>query len=124
MSEKRNVKKLRYDILLIAVLLVISAVWVMITVFSRTEGGKVEVEIEGALVASYSLEENGEYPLNGGTNILVIEDGAAYLTYANCPDKVCVNRGKIRDNGQSIICLPNKLTVTVRAKDGGADIVQ
>ena len=57
--------------------------------------------------------QNGTYPLNGGTNTLVIENGAAWLSHANCPDELCVKQGKISHNGQVITCLPNKLTVTV-----------
>ncbi len=120
-----NVKKtIRYDILLIAVLLFVSALAVGITLLSREEGERVVVEINGAQAAVYSLAVDGEYPLNGGTNILVIENGEAYLRYADCPDKVCVNTGKIKYEGQTIVCLPNRLSVTVRGADGGADIVQ
>ncbi|MBQ2732986.1 MAG: NusG domain II-containing protein [Clostridia bacterium] len=119
-----NVKKLRYDILLIAVLLFVSALAVGITLLTREAGERVVVEINGVQTAVYPLSVDGEYPLNGGTNILVIENGEAYLRYADCPDKVCVNTGKIRYEGQTIVCLPNKLSVTVRGTDGGADIVQ
>ena len=71
------------------------------------------VAVNGEKVAEYSLSENGTYPLNGGTNILVIEDGAAFLEEANCPDKLCVKQGRISRTGQCITCLPNRLTVTV-----------
>ena len=125
MGENTIAKKtLRYDILLIAVLLFVSALALGIMLLSRSEGERVVVEINGAQAAVYSLSVDGEYPLNGGTNILVIENGEAYLIYADCPDKVCVNTGKIKYEGQTIVCLPNKLSVTVRGTDGGVDIVQ
>ena len=61
---------------------------------------------------------------NGGSNILVIEGGQAWLSEANCPDLLCVHQGKIRYTGQSIICLPNRLTVTVEGgEDDGVDFV-
>ena len=124
MSEVNNVKKLRYDILLIAVLLFISAVSVGLLMLTRTAGERVVVEHNGTQIASYLLSVDGEYVLNGGTNVLVIEGGEAYLRYADCPDKVCVNTGKIKYEGQTIVCLPNKIAITVRGTDGGVDIVQ
>ena len=71
----------------------------------------------------YSLLINGEYFLNGGTNILVIENGEAYLSYANCPDHTCVRTGKIKYTGQSIVCLPNRLSVIVRSADREIDLI-
>lgn len=123
MNGKNAKNALRYDILLIAVLLFVSALSVALMLVFRRGGDRVAVEIDGSLVCEYSLAENGEYPLNGGTNILVIENGEAYLRYADCPDKVCVNTGKISYVGQTIVCLPNRVTVTVIG-GGGVDIVQ
>jgi len=123
MNGKNAKSALRYDILLIAVLLFVSALSVALMLVFRRGGDRVAVEIDGSLVCEYSLAENGEYPLNGGTNILVIENGEAYLRYADCPDKVCVNTGKISYVGQTIVCLPNRVTVTVIG-GGGVDIVQ
>ena len=82
-----------------------------------------EVKVDGEEVGKYSLSEDGEYELNGGTNILRIENGAAYLIEANCPDHLCVKQGKINKNGQTITCLPNKLTVTVYGEDNDVDLV-
>ena len=35
---------------------------------------------------------------------------------ADCPDKLCVKTGKIKDNSHDIICLPNKVRVEVTKK--------
>ena len=56
-------------------------------------------------------------------NILVIEDGRAYLSDANCPDKLCVHQGKISRTGEVITCLPNKLTVTVFGAEESVDLI-
>jgi len=122
-KHKTEAKRLRYDILLICVLLFVSLAAVGITLLTRGEGASVIVEINGEKAAEYSLASEGEFALNGGTNILVIKNGEAYLTYADCPDKVCVHTGKIKYVGQSIVCLPNRLSVTVIG-DGGVDLAQ
>lgn len=122
-KHKTEAKRLRYDILLICVLLFVSLTAVGITLLTRGEGASVVVEINGEKAAEYSLASEGEFALNGGTNILVIKNGEAYLTYADCPDKVCVHTGKIKYVGQSIVCLPNRLSVTVIG-DSGVDLAQ
>ena len=115
----------RAEILFIVGLLLISVALVLILTLTRREGTTAEVQIDGESVARYSLQKDGEYALNGGTNILVIEGGEAYLTYANCPDLVCVKTGRIRYVGESIVCLPNRVSVVIRGEnaDGGVDLV-
>ena len=60
---------------------------------------------------------------NGGTNVLVIEDHKASITEADCPDKLCIHQGQIWGAGQMIVCLPNRLTVTIEGVSSGVDIV-
>ena len=50
---------------------------------------------------------------NGNYNVLVVKDGYADMTEASCPDKICVNHRKISRNGQTIVCLPNRLIVKI-----------
>lgn len=121
MERKRNIK---YDIFLIIILLCLSLCVLLIMYLSKRDGTLVCVEINGEPVARYSLNEDGEYTVNGGTNILRIENGEAYLVYADCPDKTCVHTGKIKYVGQSIICLPNKVTIIVKGNaSDGVDLV-
>ncbi len=103
----------RRDFILIGVILAVALILFGVIELTKEEGAYVIVRIDGNEAARYSLSENGEYSLNDGTNVLRIEDGKAYLTDANCPDHLCVKRGKVYRNGETITCLPNKLTVTV-----------
>ena len=88
-------------------------------------GATVEVTHEGDVIAVYSLYDNGEYSLLDGKNILVIDNGEAYMKYADCPDGTCVKTGRISRVGESIICLPNKLALTVRGtqSDDAPDLI-
>ena len=116
--------KYRLDIIIVAAILLASLVLLLVMTLTKEEGSVVVVEIDGATVATYSLGENGEYSLNGGTNVLVIENGKAYLNYSNCPDHTCERTGKIQYVGQSIICLPNKIAITIKGEaEGGVDFV-
>ena len=116
-------KKLLFDIILIAVILIVSLSVLLIVFLTREEGNTVVVYVDGDKVAEYPLSVDGVYYLNNGTNTLVIEDGVAYMRDATCPDKFtgngCVNTGKISYVGQKIVCLPNKLIVEIVGEGEG-----
>ena len=116
-------KHLLTDVLLAGSILLIALVVWLWSSSAGKNGAYVIVTVSGTEIARYPLNVNADYALNGGTNHLVIEDGCAYLDYADCPDKLCVKQGKIRHGGQSLVCLPNKLAVRVVSDDGGVDIV-
>ena len=106
-------KKARYDIILVAVILCFSLIGAGILLLTRKDGAYAVVKIDGVTVAEYPLSESKEHPLNGGTNILVIENGGAYIKWANCPKQVCVNQGVIRYVGDFIQCAHNKIDVII-----------
>ena len=111
------------DLILIASILIVAIALFLVIEMTKEEGAGVTVKVDGIEVAEYSLAKNGTHSLNGGTNILVIEDGKAYLSDANCPDKLCVHQGKISMTGETITCLPNKLTVTVFGTEESIDLI-
>ena len=108
------IKKRRLDIIVISTILILSLSALLIYNLTKTEGDVAVVEVNGVKVAEYSLNVNGTYSLNNGTNVLVIENGLAYLNYSNCPDHTCEKKGKIKYVGQTIVCLPNKVSVTIK----------
>ena len=90
----------------------------------RVEGAVAVVRVNGVEIERHTLDEDGVFPLNGGSNLLVIRDGEAAVVEADCPDLLCVRQGKIRYRGQTIICLPNRLSVTIEGgEESGLDAV-
>lgn len=111
------------DFILIGVILLVAAILFLSFWFTRKDGAYVTVRVDGEVVARYGLDEDGEYALGGGTNVLKIEDGKAFMIYADCPDHVCISRGQISKSGETITCLPNKLTVTVGGDGGEVELI-
>ena len=111
------------DICLILAFLVLALGIFIATRLGAKTGACAVVSVNGVETARYSLSEDGTYVLNGGTNILEIRDGQVRMTDADCPNHLCVKQGWIRYSGQSIVCLPNKVTVTVYGADGAYDAV-
>jgi hypothetical protein len=123
-SIKSFIIKRRIDIIVIASLLLLSLIVLLIISLTKKEGATVRVEIDGEIVGEYSLDIDKEYSLNGGTNTLTVKDGEAYMTYSDCPDHTCERTGKIRFVGETIVCLPNKVSVTVIGdSEDGVDLV-
>ena len=116
--------KKRADLILVVALLLLAGGLYLTMNANRQEGGVVVVRVNGVETERHSLAVDGTFPLNGGTNILVIRDGQAWLSEADCPDLLCVKQGKIHYTGQVITCLPNRLTVTVEGGESdGIDLV-
>ena len=108
-----NSKKLIFSIILIFSLLAVGVSAFLITEALKEEGAYAIISQNGKTVATYSLSDNGEYEINGGTNVIVIEDGKAYMKHADCPDKLCINQGVISHTGERIVCLPNRIMVEI-----------
>lgn len=112
-EKTEKIPKYRLDILLISCLLVLSLLILAVVSLNKKEGALISVEVDGVTVASYPLSKDGVFVLNGGTNTLIIENGTARLVESHCPDRTCEKKGKIRYVGQTVVCLPNRLSVTV-----------
>lgn len=103
-------------ILITSVLAIILSVFIAFSL-TREPGAVARVSVDGRVVAEYPLSVDCEYLLNGGTNLLVIRDGVAYMKHAECPDGLCVNQGKKSLSGERIICLPNRVMIEIMGAD-------
>lgn len=121
-------KMKRADFLLLTAVVCTGAILLLVVALTAHTGEIVQIRVAGQIVRSFPLSENRTYEItgvNGGTNLLVIRDGAAWIEEADCPDALCVGMGRIRRVGQSVVCLPHKVVVEIvgAADDTGADIV-
>ena len=120
--EQNDRKKVLRDLIIAGVLLA-AALLLLFFVRSRQEketgsGAMAVVTVDSGEQQSYPLNKDGVFPLNGGSNTLVIENGEAWVSEANCPDKSCMGMGKISRNGEFIACLPNRVIIVI---EGGEE---
>lgn len=109
---------LRNDIILIATLLVVSALGLLYLFVFRAGGNTVKLTVDGETYGIYSLSEDISEDIitgknNEHLNRFVIRDGKVYMEYASCPDGICVAHRPIFRDGESIVCLPNRVVITV-----------
>ncbi len=119
-------KQKRKNDVILCVIIILTALAIMLFInFTKTDGDKVIVLIDGKETASYLLSENLTTVIEtgeGNKNILVIDNGKAYVKEASCPDKVCVEHKPISQSGETIVCLPHKVVVQVVSENSDVDI--
>lgn len=85
---------------------------------TRGDGLTALVTVNGSTVWSCSLahaaepiryEVEGEYPLT-----LEVSDRGVRVVEASCPGEDCRHTGLISKAGQQIICLPNRMVITLQ----------
>ena len=97
--------------------LLLAAVLLGIFLFAgKEEGTRAVVTIDGTEYGSYALDKEQTIDLGTG-NHLEIRGGEIRMTEADCPDQICVNHLAISRDGESIICLPNKVVIAIEADD-------
>ncbi|MBE6912842.1 MAG: NusG domain II-containing protein [Oscillospiraceae bacterium] len=77
-----------------------------------------KISVNGEVVEEMPLSRDGEVKIEGC--IVKVEKGEVFVTESTCPDKVCERTGKISKSGESIICVPNHISVEIsgeRAND-------
>lgn len=124
-EKSSNRHRFRNDLILIAVLLTAVAVGVIYLYFFRTRGDVVEVTVDGKPYGTYLLSEDTTEDICTGENReqhnrLVISGGKASIETATCPDGICASHSPIFRDGESIVCLPHRVVVTVISKKSDA----
>lgn len=111
----------RNDILLAAAVLMIAGlIWFSRTFFA-TEDPVVTIRKDGELFGTYSLDTEQTIEVDD-SNRVVISDGSVRVEWADCPDQICVRHRPIDKNGESIICLPNRIVISVEnSEESGID---
>ncbi len=89
---------------------------------ARASAHHVVIKSEGTVVKTFPLDaktdETYQFKNAYGTNLIVIKGGLVDVSAADCKNKICVNSESISKVGQSIICLPHRLSVEIVGDDG------
>ncbi len=107
------------DLVLLFLILVSCAATSVWAYRAGDTGAVVRVEVDGAEYGTYLLEEDQVIEIRSdyGTNQLTIQDGKAFMSEASCPDQYCLEQhrseGGISRSNQTLICLPNRVVVSV-----------
>ena len=85
--------------------------------------GSVIIRADGKIWREVPLQTGTDarvvYDADGRHNVIHIEHGGAWMEEANCPDGLCVKQGIIKNNNSIIVCVPNRISVSL-SKGGGS----
>lgn len=102
------------DILIVVIVMIFSA-FSFLLLLRRKQGNTVIINADG-IKKEYSLSKDKTIVLGDKEkqyNTIVIENGYVYMKDASCPDQVCVHHKKIQKEGETIICLPNEVYISI-----------
>lgn len=130
-TPQNKKRKLKSDLVLIGTLLAVLVLVGLALWLLRGEGDMVVVKVDGSTYGTYALNIDRTVEIRTGEggkelNLLVIKDGKAHVETATCPDGICAAHRPIFRQGESIICLPHKVVITVvkaEIPDDAPDIV-
>ena len=104
--------------LILAALILLAAAAILLYNKGRAPAAAAQITSGSRIVAQLHLSRDQELDVEspqGGHNHLTIRDGEIWCSQADCPDKLCVKQGKKSLDGDTIVCLPNQMAVTILA---------
>lgn len=116
-----------WDKILICLLIIISFAWLgLALLFNTKEGTKIiKIEVYGNLVEKLSLTENAaniySFEFGENTGYIEVKDGAVRMLEMDkviCPNSICSKTGWIKEEYETIVCMPNGIVVSIENKEG------
>lgn len=92
----------------------------------REPAGLAVVSVSGEMVGKLQLDRDGTFKHTGAEGRFEVscDDGEVRMVSSTCADGLCVKQGAIRMAGQTIVCLPNRVSIRLDgAANGGMDAV-
>lgn len=114
--------KPKFWLILFAGILLLSVLTVLFLYHWLPAPSVAEIYQDGILVERIDLSaltEPREIVITDGDkeNVILAEHGQISMQSANCPDRLCVRQGILKNSLLPIVCLPNKVTVYLRRTD-------
>ena len=113
-------------ILILAILLSAVALCILFYFYATNEQPKTAViSVGGEVYTELLLSQDNTLVIeeNGNRNVVEVKNGKVRMVQSDCSGKECVNQGEIALCGECIICLPNRVTVTISGEDDGYDAI-
>ncbi len=123
----------RMDIVIIVVLLIVSFIpYIMLKNYQSNYKGinYAVISIDGQekkrVELTKDLDEEFTFKSSYGVNRVVIHDMKIGIVDADCKDEICINEGFIGEDGERIVCLPNRLIIEIvgeQKSSEGEDVI-
>lgn len=104
------------DLILLGALLAAALLSALFLGVSKQPAARASISAQGQEVMVLDLSEDTEADItgkDGSVNHFVVKDGEIWCSEASCPDGLCIRQGKKSLEGDTIVCLPNQVIVTI-----------
>ena len=105
----------RLDAIILSIIVISALGGYAFAAMGRTSTNvQAEIRVNGRVVQTISLETDGIFtlPEHPAIQFIVSDGGIAFYT-SDCPDQICVRNGFLRLAGQTSVCLPNRVMLTI-----------
>ena len=120
MENDNKLKSRKKEMIAILILVLIACIsFVCVRFFAEGKGKYVKVYVNNKLEKTFDLNKDNRYLIDTkkGYNLLIIKNGKASVVDSDCPNQICVNKGAISKNDESIICLPHHVVVSIESSE-------
>ena len=108
----------KIDIIIITIITIVCILSLITYNFiSRDKPAKAEIYYKSELIQTVELntgvDKTFSIPQDENVVFHLYKDGSIRFGESDCPDKVCVNTGKLKTVGQTAACLPNEIILKI-----------
>lgn len=119
MNARKLIKKT--DIIIICVIIA-AALCALLARRDTPASLRCNVFFNGKCVKTIRLDKDSIFKIGEAPGMeFEVRDSRIAAVHSDCPDKICVKSGFIKHAGQKIVCLPNRVVVSIDAASGGLD---
>jgi|TARA_B110000240_G_C13227317_1_gene337308 hypothetical protein len=110
-----------FIIILFCALIIISTKFL----WNLPQGEYLQIYKNNEILATYSLNQKVTKIINGekGETKIIIDNGKVRFTSAPCTKKYCIHQGWINKANQIIICIPNKISISILGGEKNYDSI-
>ena len=123
MKRSPELKPTRWDALVVLAVLLLALSLAARPYFAAKAAGELTVDGETVERCALSAYTGGTYESRGYTLTVAAENGAVRVSESDCPNQDCVHSGAISRAGQSVVCLPARVAVTLEGAAADYDLI-
>lgn len=118
-NDQYKIRKL--DLLILSLILLLCIPFVIKGILNKFEpNGRsriAEIYHENIKTSEIDLREDGIFPILSGKMLIEVKSGRLRVIESDCPNHLCMKMGPISSEDQTIICIPNKVLITIKGDD-------
>jgi len=84
--------------------------------WTASPGSEVMILVDNHMPRVYSLDQDQVITVSGviGDTEITVRHRKVWISGAPCPRRICMLMGQISREGESLVCLPNHVYITIR----------